>query len=135
MSSKAKQVLLWLMIISSALLFVWFLQTNQGESPEEISFNQALTYIKNKDVSKVLVKQDRLELENKNKKKYFATIDASDAPRDLILKESSAAAVADVKIEPTSSGWGWLLIINILPFLLIFGFFGFHAETNAGRRK
>ena len=113
------------MIISGALLFVWFLQNNHGEAPEEISFNQALTYIENKDVSKVLVKQDRLELEDKSKKKYFATIDASDAPRSLILKELREARVADVKIEPSSSGWGWLLIINILPFLLIFGFLAF----------
>lgn len=125
MSSKAKQVLLWLVIISGALVFVWVLQNNHGESPEEISFNQALTYIKNKDISKVLVKQDRLELEDKSKKMYFATIDASDAPRGLILEESREAGVADMKIEPNSNGWGWLLIINILPFLLIFGFLAF----------
>lgn len=136
MSSKAKQVLLWLMIISSALLFVWFIQSDKGDAPEEISFNQALTYIKNKDISKILIKQDKVELEDKNKKKYFTTLDTSDAPREAILKEADVAGTTEVKIEPTSSGWFWLVLLNALPFLLLIGFLAFTLrQMQAGGNK
>ena len=35
MSSKAKQVLLWLVIISGALSFVWFLQSRQAKPSQD----------------------------------------------------------------------------------------------------
>jgi hypothetical protein len=36
------------MIISSALLVVWYIQSKQVKGPAEVSFDAALTYIKNK---------------------------------------------------------------------------------------
>ena len=65
MSSKAKQVLLWLMIISSAMLFVWFLQSKQTKPPADLSFDAALMQIKNKDIKEAVIKSDSLELTNK----------------------------------------------------------------------
>ena len=136
MSSKAKQVLLWLMIISSALIFVWFLQSDKGEAPKEISFNEAKTYITNKDISKILIKQDKVELEDNNKKKYFTTLDSSDAPREAILNAAETAGTNEVKIEPTSSGWFWLVLLNALPFLLLIGFLAFTLrQMQAGGNK
>ena len=69
LSSKAKQVLLWLMIISSALLFVYFLQSKQTANPQEISFDKALTQLRNKEISEATIKQSQLELVDKNKQK------------------------------------------------------------------
>src|SRR5215211_5197487 len=85
LSSKSKQVLLWLMIISSAMLFVWFLQSKQGKNPSELSYDEALTRIRNKEISEVLIKQDALELTNKDKEKFFTKLDASDATRTNLL--------------------------------------------------
>lgn len=84
MSSKAKQVLLWLMIISSALLFVYFLQSKQTGSPKELSFDKALTQIKNKEATEVTVRQDSLELTTKTNEKFLTKLDASDASREAI---------------------------------------------------
>ena len=102
MSSKAKQVLLWLMIISSALVFVWYLQTKQTQPPKELSFDAAMTQIKNKDIKEVTVKQDTLELTNKSDVKFTAKLDASDSTRDQIF---AAAKETDtiIKLEPASS--------------------------------
>ena len=68
MSSKAKQVLLWLMIISSALLFVYFLNGKQTAGPKELSFDKAMTQIKNKEVTEATIRQDTLELVSKTMK-------------------------------------------------------------------
>ncbi len=135
MSSKAKQVLLWLMIISSALLFVYFLQSKQDKNPQEISFDKALTQLRNKEISEATIKQSQLELIDKNKQKFFAQLDASDAPREAILKAADEAGTK-VNLEPASNGWGWILLINALPFLLLIGFLAFTLrQMQAGGNK
>src|SRR5437868_9080073 len=104
------------MIISSALVFVWYLQKNQAPQSKELSFDAALTQIKNKDIKEVTVKQDTLELTGKaNEAKFTAKLDTSDSTRDQIF---AAAKDTDtvVKLEPASSGLGWLMLIQALPF-------------------
>ncbi len=43
------------MIISSALLFVWFLQSKQTNNPEKFHLTQHLTQIRNKEITEVTV--------------------------------------------------------------------------------
>lgn len=124
------------MIIFSAIIIVYFIQNDKTVAPEEISFSQALTYITNKDSAKVLIKQDKVEIENKDKKKYFATIDQNDSPRNAILAATKEAGIQDVKIEPTSSSLFWIILLNALPFLLLFGFLAFMLrQMQAGGNK
>lgn len=135
MNSKARQVFLWLMIISSALLFVWYLQGKQSKPAQELSFDAALTQIRNKDIKEVTIKSDTLELVNMSDEKLSAKLDASDATRDQIY---AAVAGTDTKVnlEQSSSGIGWLLLINLLPFLLLVGFLAFTLrQMQAGGNK
>ncbi|HRA40370.1 MAG TPA: ATP-dependent zinc metalloprotease FtsH [Pyrinomonadaceae bacterium] len=135
MSSKGKQVLLWLMIISSALVFVWFLQSRQVKPAQELSFDAALTQIKNKDIKELTVRQDTLELVNKSDAKLVAKLDTSDSTRDQIF---AAAKETDTKItlEPPSSGLGWIVLIQALPFILLIGFLAFTLrQMQAGGNK
>lgn len=126
---------MWLMIISSAMLLVWFLQTGKGKNPQELSFDQAITQIKNKDTKEITVRQDVLELLSKNDEKFTAKIDSSDAARADVLATAKEAGTT-VKLEPASSGWGWLVLINALPFLLLIGFLAFTLrQMQAGGNK
>ena len=135
MSSKAKQVLLWLMIISSAMLFVYFLNGRQAKNPQELPFNEAITRIRNKDTSEVNIKQSQVELVDKNQNKFFAQLDASDAPREAILKAADEAGTK-VNLEAASSGLFWIVLINALPFLLLIGFLAFTLrQMQAGGNK
>src|SRR5437899_2968803 len=112
------------MIISSALVFVWYLQTKQTQPPKELSFDAAMTQIKNKDIKEVTVKQDTLELTNKSDVKFTAKLDASDSTSDQIF---AAAKETDtvIKLEPPSTGLGWRVLVNALPFTLLMGFLAF----------
>jgi len=137
LSSKAKQVLLWLMIISSAMLFVWFLQSKQTKPPQDLSFDAALTQIKNKDIKEAIIKQDSLELTNKNNpsEKFNVKLDSGDATRTAILA-AAAETGTEIRLEPASSGWGWIVLINALPFLLLIGFLAFTLrQMQAGGNK
>ena len=73
------------MIISSALLFVYFLQGRAAANPQEISFDQMLTRVRNKEASELNIKQSQIELVDKNQTKFFTSLDSSDATRKIIL--------------------------------------------------
>lgn len=125
------------MIISSSLLFVYFLQSKQGKNPQEISFDKALTYLKNKDVNEAVIRQDTLELTTKNNnEKFTAKLDSSDSTRDQIYAAAKDSPETKITLEPASSGWGWILLINALPFLLLIGFLAFTLrQMQAGGNK
>jgi len=135
LSSKAKQILLWLVIISSAMAFAYFLQSKHDTNPKELSFDQSLTQIRNKDVKEITLKQNVLELVDKNGVKFTANLDTSEATRQALLKAADETG-AKVNLEPASSGWGWILLINALPFLLLIGFLAFTLrQMQAGGNK
>ncbi|MGI9055312.1 MAG: ATP-dependent metallopeptidase FtsH/Yme1/Tma family protein, partial [Pyrinomonadaceae bacterium] len=141
MSSKAKQVLLWLMIISSALLFVYFLQGRAAANPQELSLDQVNTRIENKEIKEVFFKQSQVELTDSNGTKFFATL-GSDATRESLVKQlkefndKNSGAVIKYNEEPQSSGLFWIIIIQALPFLLLIGFLAFTLrQMQAGGNK
>ena len=123
------------MVISSALVFVWFLQARQTPKTQELSFDAALTQIRNKDIKELTVKQDALELVNKSDVKLTVKLDTSDSTRDQIF---AAANQTDTKInlEPPASGLGWIVLIQALPFILLIGFLIFTLrQMQAGGNK
>ncbi len=123
------------MIISSALVFVWYLQTKQITPPKELDFTAAMTQIKNKDIKEITVKQDTLELTNKSDVKFTAKLDTSDSTRDQIF---AAAKDTDtvVKLESPSSSVWMQVLFSMLPFILLMGFLAFTLrQMQAGGNK
>ena len=143
MSSKAKQVLLWLLIISTALAFVWFLQSKQGKTPQELAINEAISRIDNKGFKEAAFKQSSVEFTDVDGNKFVTSL-GSDATRELLVKKiddfnnANVGAAPAVKVteEPISSGLGWLILIQALPFLLLIGFLAFTLrQMQAGGNK
>jgi len=123
------------MIVSSALVFVWYLQTKQQAPPKELSFDAAMTQIKNKDIKEVTVKQDALLLTNKSDVTFTAKLDASDSTRDQIYAAAQGTDTV-INLDQPSSGLGWLVLVNALPFLLLMGFLAFTLrQMQAGGNK
>ena len=123
------------MIISSAMLFVYFLQGRQSKNPQELSFDQILTRIRNKDVTEANLKQSQVEIVAKDGNKFYAPLDASDAPREALLKAADETGTK-VNLEAASSGLFWIVLINALPFLLLIGFLAFTLrQMQAGGNK
>ena len=140
MSSKAKQVLLWFMIVSSGVLLIYFLNSKQT-APDTLAISAAITRIGNKDFKEAFFKQSQVEFVDKADKKFITTI-GSDPTRETLLKviteynAVNSSAPIEVTEEPQSSGWGWILLINALPFLLLIGFLLFTLrQMQAGGNK
>ena len=123
------------MIISSALVFVWFLQNKQTKPAEELSFDKAMTQVKNKEIKELTIKADTLDMISKSDIKYVVKLDTSDSTRDQIYAAKEGTDT-DIKLESSASGWGWLLIIQLLPFILLMGFLAFTLrQMQAGGNK
>ncbi len=134
---------MWLLIISTALAFVWFLQSKQGKTPQELAINEAISRINNKDFREAAFKQGSVEFTDVNGNKFVTTL-GSDPTRELLVtsingfNEANKETSTQVKIteEQVSSGLGWLILIQALPFLLLIGFLAFTLrQMQAGGNK
>jgi len=143
LNSKARQVFLWLTIISGALLFVWYLQGKQTKAPQELPIDVATSRIENKEFKEAAFKQSSVEFTDTSSNKFVTTI-GSDATRANLLKKiddfnqanAGSSAVIKYTEEPASSGLGWLILIQALPFLLLIGFLAFTLrQMQAGGNK
>jgi cell division protease FtsH len=130
-----------MLLISGALFIVYYLQVKQTKAPEKLSIDMAQTRIANKEFKEALLKQTSVEFTDLNGGK-FVTVLGSDPTRELITKsvndfnlQNPTTQIAMNEEEP-SSGFGWLLVIQLLPFLLIVGFLIFTLrQMQAGGNK
>ncbi|MBA2335951.1 MAG: ATP-dependent zinc metalloprotease FtsH, partial [Blastocatellia bacterium] len=129
------------MIISSALVFVWFLQSKQTKASQDLTIDMAGTRIENKEFKEAAFRQSAVEFTDAGGNKFLTTI-GSDATREMLLKKldefnkANPANAVKINEEAASSGLGWLVLINALPFLLLIGFLAFTLrQMQAGGNK
>ena len=130
-----------MVIISGALSFVWFLQSRQTKAAQDLSIDMAVTRIQNKEFKEALFKQSSVEFTDQSGGKFVTKI-GSDPTRELLVNavnkfndENSGTRII-YNEEETSSGLGWLILIQALPFLLLIGFLAFTLrQMQAGGNK
>jgi cell division protease FtsH len=129
------------MIISSALVFVWYLQTKQSQPPKELSIDMAVTRIANKEIKEAAFKQSQVEFVDTNGSKLVTSL-GSDATRAMLINKiddfnrDNPTLLIKTNEEPVSSGLGWLVLVNALPFILLMGFLAFTLrQMQAGGNK
>ena len=132
-----------MVLISGALFIVYYLQGKQTKAPEDLAINEAITRIENKEFTEAYFKQSGVEFTDQSGNK-FVTVIGSDPTRELLMGKvdgfneinKGTASVIKSKEELPSSGFGWLLVIQLLPFLLIVGFLIFTLrQMQAGGNK
>ena len=108
-----------------------------------MAINEAITRITNKDFKEASIKQSGVEFTDAAGNKFVTTL-GSDATRKLLVDKmdefnktnDGTSAVIKYTEEPASSGLGWLILINALPFLLLIGFLAFTLrQMQAGGNK
>ena len=129
------------MIISGTLVFVWFLQSKQTKAAQDLSIDMAITRINNKEFKDAMFRQSSVEFTDQDGGKFVTKI-GSDPTRELLVKsvndfnQANAGSRISTNEEETSSGIGWLLLIQALPFLLLIGFLAFTLrQMQAGGNK
>ena len=115
----------FLLFLSIVATFVLILP-GKPSGTKELGFDEMISKIKSKEIGEVTIRQDSVELIGKNKEKYFTNLDAGDETREIILStintinEEKTGAIKTT-LEPKSSGWGWIVFINAVPFFIMWG--------------
>ena len=129
MSSTARQIIFWLLIIAGALL-IYKLVNPGTRNTENIDLTQLDQKIKNKELKQLIVKQtETVAIDAQTGKEYHVQLTNEDAKHDILnaartLDSNGKPLVPNVQEEGSSSLW-WPALYYILPFLLIFGFWIF----------
>jgi len=128
LSSTARQIIFWLLIIAGALL-IYKLVNPGSKNIQQLSITQLTDRIKNGQIAKMTIKQTEVDAIGVDKIEYRTSLSNEKYKADLMAlaaekKEGSTEPRTEVEEEASSSLW-WPALYYILPFLLIFGFWIF----------
>ena len=113
-----------LLFLSIVLTFVWLLPKNSSGS-QELNFKEAISKIEKMEISEVIADENKFELINKDKEKFFTTA-ANPTQMELIFNafdrvNGQKPGTIKINIKPASSGWGRIVLLNTLPFFIMWG--------------
>jgi cell division protease FtsH len=127
LSSTARQIIFWLLIVAGALLLYKLVNPNSKNSTN-IDLTQLEQKINNGELKQLTVKQTETVATDRAGQNYVVQI-SNEHTKAEILKEARESVngkprVDKVEDEP-SSGYWWPALYYLLPFVLIFGFWIF----------
>jgi cell division protease FtsH len=136
LSSRVKQIIFWLVIIASVVIFYQLIQRTNGGTTKPLSFDQTITKIENGEIAKLNQGQSKLNLEDKSGNKFYTTIEATnDSLKTQILNLARSKNVT-IEIEEGANSLFWSIALGWLPILLFIGFWIFmFRQMQAGGNK
>ena len=129
LSSTARQIIFWLLIVAGALL-IYKLVNPGTKKHDAIDLTSLEQKIQRGELAQLTVKQSETTAVEKNTGKAFVAQLTNEHTKAEILKEARGLdvngnpKVVNVQEEGSSSLW-WPALYYLLPFLLIFGFWIF----------
>ena len=138
-SSTAKTILFWLSIVLLGVM-LWRLVSANGQAQREDapSYSEFMAHVDKGDVKEVTMylSPNSYELQGEYvtpNKKFHTTIFKEDAPNlSKVLREKSVA----INVKEKASGDWLILIVQVLPLVVILGFFLFmFRQMQAGGNK
>jgi len=128
LSSTARQIIFWLLIIAGALL-IYKLVNPTSKNTAPIDLTQLEQKIQNRELASLTVKQSETVAVEKTTGKTFVVQLSNEHTKAEILKQARESVegksrVDSVQEEGSSSLW-WPALYYLLPFVLIFGFWIF----------
>jgi ATP-dependent Zn protease len=116
----------FLLFLSIVLISVWFLSPAKTPQPKELSLEQIVILIGSKQVKEVGFRRSQAEIVDMNGNKFAAIVDTDQTRESLFeaIKEYNkinSGAPIKYSEEPASGGWGWIVLINTVPFFIMWG--------------
>jgi cell division protease FtsH len=128
LSSTARQIIFWLLIIVGALL-IYKLVNPGSKNVQQLSITQLTDRIKSGQIAKMTIKTTEVISVGADKQEYRTSLSNEKYKADLMAlaadkKEGTNEPKTEVEEEASSSLW-WPALYYLLPFVLIFGFWIF----------
>lgn len=138
MSSRVKQIIFWLVIIASVVIFYQLIaRTTLTGKVEEIPLSEAVNKINSGSITEVSQHPSQFDLLDKDGKKFYAKVDSTnDELKATIITKAIEKGNIKVNSEEGTSGYFWGFVIGYLPILLFIGFWIFmFRQMQAGGNK
>ncbi len=124
LSSTARQILFWVLIVVGAVLLYQFVAKSQGRSNQQWSYSELVRNVEDDKVKQLLVKQTEVVATDQSGKEFYTKLANEFVKRDLMNMATERKNVK-VEEESVSSGLFWTALITWAPFLLLIGFWIF----------
>jgi cell division protease FtsH len=137
LSSTARQLIFWVLILVGAVMLYQFVVNKQGKEVAQWPYSQLVDQIKNGKVEEITIKQTEAVGLAEGKKPFRAAIEG-DTMRNALAsfamgRDANGQAIGDghklvtgnVIIEPATSGAFWSILMWWGPVLLLVGFWIF----------
>jgi len=129
LSSTARQIIFWLLIIAGALL-IYKLVNPGSKNTENIDLTALYQKIESNELKQLTIRQTETVAIGRNDKEFHVQLTNEPAKNDLLKKATEKNSegkprVDKVDDESGSSSYLWPALYYLLPFLLIFGFWIF----------
>ena len=127
MSSTARQIILWLIIVVGAVLLYQLLVKPQGKGPQQIDLTTLTQKIQDNQLKQLTFKPQEAVAVDNNGNEYRAQLANETRKADLMKlasqndEKTGNAHVAKVEEEAGSSGLFWTALITWAPLLFIIG--------------
>jgi cell division protease FtsH len=137
LSSRVKQIIFWLVIIASVVIFYQLIVRNGvGGKVSEVTLDTALNRINNGEIQELVQHPGQFDLTDKSGNKFYAKVSPeNDTFKNTVLTKAIEKGVS-VKSEEGANGLLWSFLLGWLPILLFIGFWIFmFRQMQAGGNK
>ena len=144
MSSTARQIIFWVLILVGAVLLYRVFVNNQGQNIQSVPYNELISEVENGNIRKLTVKQTEVVAvpkTNQNQELHTKLVN-DEVKADLMRlaveknKNSRKEDAIEIEEEAGSSGIFWTLLTMWAPFLLFIGIWIFMLrQMQAGGNK
>ncbi|MBA3241394.1 MAG: ATP-dependent metallopeptidase FtsH/Yme1/Tma family protein [Acidobacteria bacterium] len=130
MSSTARQLIFWVLILVGAVMLYQFVVNKQGASAKDIDINQLYERIDKGQIEKITVKQSEVVAFDTSKSELHTKLSNEPAKNDLMKFAREKDGVGKQKVkevfeEPPGGGLLWSMLAWWGPVLLLVGFWIF----------
>jgi cell division protease FtsH len=121
MNSNVKTAILWVVVVCVCVLLWTVVKTNGARTTQEVSFTEFISLVNQGRVKEVTISGDEVRGTFKDRNELRTTI----LPGYPKLIDEMREKEVNVKVKSASSGNWTAILINIVPFVLILGFWIF----------
>ncbi|HEV3470599.1 MAG TPA: ATP-dependent zinc metalloprotease FtsH [Pyrinomonadaceae bacterium] len=130
MSSTARQLIFWVLILVGAVMLYQFVVNKDGRGAKPLDYAELVEKVRNGQVDQLTVKQSEAVSVQKDKTEWRTTIEGDEIKGNLVALatergQNGVQRVKKVNIEPASGGILWSILAWWGPVLLLVGFWIF----------
>jgi cell division protease FtsH len=130
LSSTARQLIFWVLILVGAVMLYQFVVNKQGRDAKQLSYGELVQQIRDGKVKELTVRQSEVVSVGKDKQEYRTPIEGDKIKGDLMAlavekDQNGIPRVEKPQIEPAGGGLLWSVLAWWGPILLLIGFWIF----------